>query len=195
MSKYRTVIVVSVLALFLTGCAGVLKAIKDTSEQSKIVQQDIERAITNAEATIAKLPEGDPLRLALEGRVKAAKETVQEIGRRIEQADRIVADLEKGVVSPELVAAATGIPFVGPYIPALAVLIPSILALIKSGQAAKYKDGFIRVVKSWRDVGAELTSAERAAVADIQGDKVTALVHAVKDKLPPSVEKYLDDSI
>jgi hypothetical protein len=167
--------VLAVAALFLVGCAGFLEDLETSVEEAEQVRQEGLVLILDLEEEIDQLPEGDPLREALEGRVENVREVVDEAEEYLYVADGLIDGYRGGELSPGVTDALRQVPY-GIYI---AFAVSVFFAVKKRYDAGKIQGHLERVIDSWR-VGPELTPDEKAQVRQIQGPETTAEVAKVK---------------
>jgi hypothetical protein len=172
------VLVAAILLAVVTatpGCTKQVSALKQTVETAKVLKVDADAEVAKIKASAAALPEGDPTREKLLAGIKFYEDKSAALGVYIAKTEQTISDLEKGVIPAELVASATAIPGVGPYVPIIAIVLPSILALFKSGQASKYKGQFSKLVEAW-GVGPDLSPEHQAEAEKIVGPNVAPLL-------------------
>lgn len=178
--KTRIVFLSAVLlGLFVLGCADLIGPLKQTRDQTALVKSEASNVVADLEREVAKLPPNDPARPGLEKQVAKAKAVIAEADKALKVANETIASLESGQVSPGLAAALGAIPF-GSYV---GVGLSVLLAFQQRQKKQEADAALEKVVKSWEEVGPELDTREKKAVATIQGPKVTAKVHELKHKL------------
>jgi len=173
-------ILVAALGLTLVGCAGF------TMEDLTQARQTVEDYKATAEATIIameanaqSLPEGSEERERAEKIIAKAREAVQIAEQSLAHYDEAIKSIEDGELDPNLAAALNSVPY-GVYI---TTAIAGIFAFLKARKAKLIKEALTDVVISWDEVGEELTDYEKKLVRAIQGERTTAIVREIKDRL------------
>lgn len=173
-----TVFLAAALGLCLGGC-GMLEKLEAASTAAQAISNDAGKVIAETQAAIEKLPVGDPVRVALEEKLKKVKSVRDDADKYIVATNATIKSIKDGAVSPELSAALGAVPY-GSYV---AIALSLGLAIQRTMKGSQVMDAFGKLVKSWHEVGPELSKEEKVQVAAIQGEEVTRLVHEVKGRL------------
>jgi hypothetical protein len=178
-AKVRMAVLVAALVLAVClatpGCTKQVAALKQTITEAKALQVDADAKVAEIKAAAEALPVGDPTREKLLAGIKFYEEKSAALSGYITATEKTISDLEHGVIPAELVAAATTIPGVGPYVPIIAVLLPSILAVFASGKAKEHKDNFAKLLAAW-GVGPDLSPEHQAEAEAVAGPVVAPLL-------------------
>lgn len=157
------------------GCEGKVAALKQTVEQAKLVKADVDAGLEAIRTAVESLPPDSPERAGLLAKIAAAEKLSAQIGSYITRTEASIASLEKGQIPAELIIALGKVPYVGPFVPLAAVLLPSLIAAIQAGAIRKYKGNFARLLAAWH-TGPDLSPADQAVAEVVAGPKVAPLL-------------------
>lgn len=177
--KYALLALVVLIPILCVGCGDLLPQAQQGIEQAQGVSKELDAVIADAEAEIAKLPPNDPARPGLVKRVAELKEVKAKVDKQIANGLVVIKDLQNGELSPEAVGIINTLPY-GVYVTGIAGLV---FAFIKRQKAKGLMEDLTKVVRSWEEVGPELSPEDKEAVAAIQGPKASKAVEAIKVKL------------
>jgi hypothetical protein len=162
--KLRSLILIVALAVCVGGCTA------SQVEDAKSVRDRANEAIAQIDAEIAKLAEGDPVRVAYE-KQRAKLEQARKI------ADGLLASVETGQLDPSLITAAGVIPVVGPYAGLIALLGGLVYKSVKEARARK---ALTQVVKSVDEAFPTKTTEQTLKLSAVQDESTRKMVDAAK---------------
>lgn len=180
LGKFAAFALLAMLAVVFTfGCADAMKVMQASHDSAQIVVDQGKTETSDLQKQADALPPG-PEKDKIVAQLAKVKDVVDKAAAYVTQSQGYIDTLKNGQVPDELKGVLSTTPY-GAYV----LLGLSVLGnAVAGGKVAQWKDAATKIIASWQAVGAPLSGEEKAAVAEIQGDKVTELVHAVKAALP-----------
>ena len=167
------------LGVVVAGCAATVQQIEAVRDVAVDVQQNAQEVANAIEADLAKLPPNDPIRKSMEEKLVKVRAFLADMDTQLANVNAALAAFKKGELAPELAALLGVVPY-GTYI---GLALSVFFGIKKTLEKNQTMDALTRVVQSWEQVGAELTTEEKAKAYEIQGPAATTLVHQIKNDL------------
>jgi putative sterol carrier protein len=160
-------------------CSSLKPQVQSGIDAAKKVSADAGAIIEQAKAVATTLPSDDPLRQQAEQRIAQVEKIKADADKYIAASEGVLKSIDSGSLDPTAATVIGSLPY-GNYAVAGVSLL---LFALQRAKASGAIDDLTKVVKSWEEVGPDLSPEEKAKAAAIQGPKTSARVDDIKASL------------